>query len=136
VQIPAGGPSDVTGTAFDFREMKSVLQMEGGERIPFDHNFCLSSERTAKREVARLRSEKSGVEMRVLTTEPGVQFYGAFKVEVPVPGLEGRKYGAFSGLCLETQTWPDAINQAGFPKAILRPGEVLRQETDYVFAKA
>jgi aldose 1-epimerase len=136
MQIPAGGPRDVTGTVFDFRQMKSVVQVEDGEQVPFDHNFCLSDERVAKREVACLRSDRSGVEMRVLTTEPGVQFYGAFKVDVPVPGLEGRRYGPFSGLCLETQIWPDAINQADFPKAILRPGEVLRQETDYVFAKS
>jgi len=135
LQIPAGGPRDVTGTAFDFRRMKSVVQTENGERVLLDHNFCLSDERAAKREVARLRSRTSGVEMRVLTTEPGVQVYAGFKIDVPVPGLEGRRYGPFSGLCLETQIWPDAVNQAGFPKAILRPGEVLRQETDYVFSQ-
>ena len=134
-QIPEGGPRDVTGTAFDFRQMKSVVQQENGEQVLFDHNFCLSNQRVAKREVAHARSKDSGVNLRVLTTEPGVQFYAAFKVNVAVPGLEGRKYGPFSGFCLETQIWPDAINQPGFPNAVLRPGEVLRQETDYVFSK-
>jgi aldose 1-epimerase len=37
---------------------------------------------------------------------------------------------------METQVWPDAINHAGFPNAVLRPGEVLRQETDYIFSKS
>ena len=134
-QIPEGGPRDVTGTAFDFRVMKSVVQHEDGGQVPFDHNFCLSDERVAKRAVAELRSPKSGVSMKVVTTEPGVQFYAGFKMDVPVPGLGGRRYGPGSGLCLETQIWPDAINQQGFPMAVLRPGEVLRQETDYVFAK-
>ncbi|MNF15643.1 galactose-1-epimerase [compost metagenome] len=55
---------------------------------------------------------------------------------MPVPGLEGRRYGAFAGFCLETQIWPDAVNHPGFPNAILRPGEILRQETDYVFMKS
>jgi aldose 1-epimerase len=54
---------------------------------------------------------------------------------VAVPGLDGRKYGPFAGFCLETQVWPDAINHEGFPNAVLRPGEVLRQETDYIFTK-
>lgn len=132
-QIPEGGPKAVDGTPFDFREIKPMLQMEAGERVLYDHNFCLSPERTDKRLVAHATSPTSGVHMRVLTTEPGVQFYAAFKMNVPVPGLDGLTYPPFSGFCLETQIWPDAINQAGFPKAILRPGEVLRQETDYVF---
>jgi aldose 1-epimerase len=134
-QIPEGGPRDVAGTPFDFRQMKSVVQDENGERVLFDHNFCLSDERVSKRQVAHVLSKVSGVHLRVLTTEPGVQFYAAFKVNVPVPGLEGRTYGPFGGFCLETQIWPDAVNQPGFPKAILRPGEVLRQETDYVFSR-
>lgn len=134
-QIPEGGPRDVTGTPFDFRKMKSIVQEENGEQVLYDHNFCLSDERVGMREVAHAVSRDSGVSLRVRTTEPGVQFYAAFKVDVPVPGLEGRRYGPFSGFCLETQIWPDAVNQKGFPKAILRPGEVLRQQTEYVFSK-
>jgi aldose 1-epimerase len=134
-QIPEGGPKAVDGTAFDFRTMKPMVQAEGGERVLYDHNFCLSPERVEKRLVAHVQSPASGVHMRVLTTEPGVQFYAAFKMDVPVPGLDGLRYPPFSGLCLETQIWPDAVNQPGFPEAVLRPGDVLRQETDYAFAK-
>lgn len=133
--IPQGGPRDVTGTAFDFRQMSSVVRQKDGAQVLYDHNFCLSEERVAKRLVAEVRSPKSCVSMKVLTTEPGVQYYAAFKVDMPVPGLGGRHYGPFCGLCLETQIWPDAINQKDFPKAELRPGDVLRQETDYVFSK-
>jgi aldose 1-epimerase len=134
-QIPAGGPRDVTGTPFDFRTMKSVVQHENGEQVLFDHNFCLSQERVAKREVIQARSTQSGVHLTVATTEPGVQYYAAFKMNIAVPGLDGRTYAPFAGLCLETQIWPDAVNQEGFPQAALRPGEVLRQETDYIFSK-
>lgn len=135
-QIPKGGPKAVEGTPFDFRIMKPMAQMQGGERVLYDHNFCLSPQRTEKRLVAHVMSPASGVHMRVLSTEPGVQFYAAFKMNVPVPGLDGLAYQPFAGFCLETQIWPDAINQPGFPQAILRPGEMLRQETDYVFALA
>jgi len=134
-QIPEGGPKAVDGTPFDFRRMKPMVQAEAGARVLYDHNFCLSAERTEKRLVAHVTSPTSGVHLRVLTTEPGVQFYAAFKMDVPVPGLDGLNYPPFSGFCLETQIWPDAINQPGFPEAVLRPGDVLRQETDYVFTK-
>lgn len=135
-QIPTGEIRPVDGTPFDFREMTSMKRDIDGEQVLFDHNFCLSPQRQPKRTVALARSVNSGVSMEVRTTEPGVQFYAAFKLDVAVPGLEGRKYGPFAGFCLETQVWPDAVNHADFPNAILRPGEVLVQETDYVFSKS
>jgi aldose 1-epimerase len=134
-QIPSGGPKSVVGTPFDFRIMKSINQTEAGEQVLYDHNFCLSDQRVPKRLAVHARSPHSGVHLRVHTTEPGVQFYAAFKLNVPVPGLEGRTYVPFAGFCLETQIWPDAVNQTGFPNAVLRPGETLVQDTDYVFSK-
>lgn len=136
LQIPTGEVRPVAGTVFDFREMSPMKRFDGSEQALYDHNFCLSTERTAKRSVALARSLNSGVSLEVRTTEPGVQFYGGFKLDVPVPGLDGRKYGPFAGFCLETQIWPDAINHEDFPDAVLRPGEVLRQETDYIFSKS
>ncbi|WP_331372523.1 aldose epimerase family protein [Sinorhizobium chiapasense] len=135
-QIPTGEIRAVAGTAFDLREMTSLRRQTEGEKIAYDHNFCLSPERMGKHSVALARSINSGVSLEVLTTEPGIQLYSGFKLDVPVPGLEGRRYGPFAGFCLETQIWPDAINHEGFPKAVLRPGETLRQETDYVFMKS
>lgn len=134
--IPTGEIRPVDGTPFDFRSMAPMGRQVGGSQVLYDHNFCLSPDRVAKRPVALARSINSGVTMEVRTTEPGVQFYSGSKLKVPVPGLEGRKYGPFAGFCLETQIWPDAINQNGFPEVILRPGDERRQETDYVFAKS
>ncbi|WP_429117303.1 aldose epimerase family protein [Ensifer sp. KUDG1] len=135
-QVPTGEILAVEGTAFDLREMTRLSRQTEGERVAYDHNFCLSNERMAKHSVALARSIDSGVTMEVLTTEPGVQLYTGAKLNIPVPGLEGRRYGAFAGFCLETQIWPDAINHPGFPNAVLRPGEIRRQETDYVFMKS
>lgn len=134
--IPTGELRPVAATPFDFREMAPIARQFDGKQVPYDHNFCLTRARGPKHSVALARSINSGVTMEVRTTEPGVQFYAGVYLDVPVPGLEGRVYGPFAGFCLETQIWPDAINHADFPKAVLRPGEVLRQETDYVFSKS
>jgi aldose 1-epimerase len=135
-QVPTGEIRPVEGTVFDLRAMTSMRRQLEGDKIGYDHNFCLSEARGPKQSVALVRSINSGVSLEVRTTEPGVQFYTGFKMDVPVPGLEGRTYGPFAGFCLETQIWPDAVNHANFPETILRPGETLRQETDYVFTRS
>ncbi|WP_438751460.1 aldose epimerase family protein [Pararhizobium sp. O133] len=134
--VPTGEVRPVEGTAFDLRTMTSMRRQLEGDKIGYDHNFCLAEARGPKQSVALVRSINSGVSLEVRTTEPGVQFYTGFKMDVPVPGLEGRRYGPFAGFCLETQIWPDAVNHANFPEGVLRPGETLRQETDYVFTKS
>ena len=72
----------------------------------------------------------SGRCMRLLTDAPGVQLYAGGFLGGLVPGATeagkgGAKYAAHGGFCLETQNFPDAINQAkaGFPSPVLRPGE-------------
>lgn len=134
-KIPRGGPQPVAGTPFDLRDWTLLAdrlpQVAGG----FDHNFCLSDERTSLRPVAWVEAP-SGLAMEVATTEPGVQFFTAGALDCPVPGLDGRRYGPAAGLCLEAQIWPDAINQPGFPPVVLRPGEVRVQETEYRFSRA
>jgi aldose 1-epimerase len=135
-QIPTGEIRPVDGTGFDLRQEGSMKREVDGEQVLYDHNFCLSRQREAKRKVARAYAPASGISMEVRTSEPGVQFYSAFKLNTQVPGLDGRKYGPFAGFCLETQIWPDAVNHADFPEAVLYPGETLRQETDYIFSKS
>jgi aldose 1-epimerase len=133
--IPTGEQRAVTGTPFDFRAFQPIRRSVDGRQVPYDHNFCLSPVRVAKRTVGMVRSTHSGIAMELRTTEPGVQFYAGVKLDVPVPGLEGRRYGPFAGFCLETQVWPDGPNQATFPRAVIAPGEVLLQETDYIFMR-
>lgn len=133
--IPTGEVAPVVGTAFDLRAETAMRCQQEGEKISYDHNFCLSQTRTAKRKIATVTSPHSGISLTVSTTEPGVQLYTASAMNIPVPGLEGRTYGPFAGFCLETQNWPDAVNHGNFPAAILRPGDNLRQETGYQFVK-
>jgi aldose 1-epimerase len=83
--------------------------------------------------VAWVSSAASGVELVIRTTEPGLQVYDAARINVPVPGLDGRKMGPFCGLALEPQVWPDAIHHADWPQAALRPGETYDQHTQFIF---
>jgi len=134
--LPTGEIRPVEGTAFDFRTARAVAQ--GGKRATpsYDHNFCLSDKWGRLREVARLSSPRSGVSMTVATTEPGLQFYDGSRLDVQVPGLEGRRYGRRAGLCLETQGWPDAVNRPDFPSSVVSPGVPYLQETSYRFTLA
>jgi aldose 1-epimerase len=131
--IPTGRLLPVAGTAFDFRAKRKVASAAGTR---YDTNFCLSdAKRAFTGPVVRAEGGDGRVAMEVWTTEPGVQFYDGHKVAVPVPGLEGRIYGARAGFCLEPQVWPDAPNHTGFPSAVLRPGETYAQSTEYRFQR-
>ena len=72
---------------------------------------------------------------RNFATEPGVQFYDGAYMNVPVPGLGGRRFHANSGCCLEPGFFPDAPNHPGFPSSILRPGDTYRQVSTFAFSR-
>jgi len=128
--IPTGEVNPVAGSRFDFRESVPVSQAH-----PIDTNFCLSENRVALRPVAWLSSAVSGVTMKCSTTEPGLQIYDGANINIAQPGLMGRPMGAFSGIAMEPQIWPDAVHHDHFPQAILNPGQTYDQRTQYCFSK-
>lgn len=134
--IPTGVVQPVDGSAFDFRRARPIRLESEGKQTIYDHNFCLSAARGPLRRAAAARGATSGLGMEVWTTEPGVQFYAGHKAGRSVPGLGGRKYGAYAGFCLEPQVWPDSPNRPYFPQAELWPGDVYRQVTEYRFEKS
>jgi len=134
--IPTGEIAAVDGTPFDFRTPRSLRAPAGHTPTVYDHNFVLGGERSmAPRLAARLTGPRSGIRLEVHSTEPGLQLYDGAGLGPPVPGHDGRRYGAHAGLCLEPQNFPDAPNHAGFPDPILRPGESYRQVTTYRFSQ-
>ncbi|WP_018184779.1 aldose epimerase family protein [Kaistia granuli] len=135
-KIPTGEFRPVAGTPFDFRAGRHVGEGSDGVVDSYDHNFVVTRAKTATpHPLARLASKNSGVALDILSTEPGVQFYGGHMIKARDAGLNGEVYGANAGLCLEPQLFPDAPNQKDFPDAILRPGETYRQETLFSFSR-
>lgn len=135
--IPTGEVASVADTPYDFRTARPIRLERDGVRVGYDTNFVLADAPSATpRRAARLVGPKSGVAMELWTTEPGVQFYDGGGIAVRAAGLDGRRYAANSGLCLEPQRWPDAPNHPNFPSAVLRPGETYRQVTEYRFEPA
>jgi aldose 1-epimerase len=133
--IPTGEIASVKGTPLDFREFHTI-----GERVKqfgdkpgsgYDHNFVLNKKKSGDTDIAAtVREPKSGRVLRVYTTEPGVQFYGGNFLE-GVKGKGGKAYAHRSGFCLETQHYPNSVNQPNFPDTVLRPGETYRQTCVY-----
>jgi aldose 1-epimerase len=141
--IPTGEVRAVADTPYDFRAARPVGFMdEAGRPFRYDINVVLRRDRPAPAGVDGLTlahagtfvSARSGVSMEVWTTEPGLQFYDGWMTDVPVAGTHGRPYGAYAGICLEPQHFPDSPNRPHFPDAILRPGLTYRQITEYRFA--
>ena len=124
--IPTGEVAPVEGTPFDFRTPHTIGdridQLGTGEGAGYDHNFALNSTDGSLALAATVRDPKSGRVLRVYTTEPGIQFYvGNFLAGQT--GKGGQKYNYRSGFCLETQHFPNAVNEPKFAPIILRPGE-------------
>lgn len=133
--IPTGEISAVAGTAFDFRQPRAIRD-NAADGQKFDHNFVINTPAgPTPRPIATVTGPISRTRLVVESTEPGVQFYDAAKLKIPVPGLNGRPYGPHAGLCLEAQRFPDTPNHPNFGNAILRPGETYRQVTRYRFSQ-
>jgi aldose 1-epimerase len=130
-QIPTGEMISVDDTPFDFRRRRRLgsqlrnghaqLQISGG----YDHCYVLDGGEIA----AELYSPASSLGLRIRTNQQGLQFYSGNQLD------QGRpiSFPARSGLCLEPQAFPNAINEPRFPDITLRAGEVYRHETSYVF---
>lgn len=83
--------------------------------------------------VCTLHHEPSGRSLHVLTNYPGVQLYTGDYLHSDGPGLQGRPYAPFDGLCLECQYFPDSPNHHHFPSVILNPGEAYKAYIKYQF---
>nr|XP_021336233.1 aldose 1-epimerase isoform X1 [Danio rerio] len=113
--IPTGEVKPVKKTPFDLRKpviLGSRLKELSGPG--FDHNFCLylPGEPPLERKCARVVHPGTGRVLEVSTTQPGVQFYTSNFLDGSVKGKGGAAYSKHSAFCLETQNWPDAVNQS------------------------
>jgi aldose 1-epimerase len=131
--IPTGEIRAVAGTPYDFRAARPVRNPTG---TTYDTNFVAARQPDAEglAPIAAVRSPANGLTLSLFSTEPGVQFYDAAKLNCPAPGLNGEHYGAHAGLCLEAQAFPDSPNRRHFTDCVLRPDEEYRHVSEFRFA--
>jgi len=135
--IPTGEITPVKGTPLDFTHPVAIgtrIADMKGDPGGYDHNFVLSAEAGKLKMAARVFDAASGRQMEVWTTEPGVQFYSGNFLDGTLTGKRGIVYGKHSGFCLETQHFPNAVNQPTFPSVILRSPSVYSTQTIYKFS--
>jgi aldose 1-epimerase len=127
--VPDGRVLAVTGTPFDFTSPKAIgqdLKRIGNTPTGYDHNFVINGAPNQLRPVARVKDPKSGRVMTLSADQPGVQFYTGNFLNGSAKG-KGATYIQYSGFCLETQKYPNAINiPAWRDQVILNPGQTYR----------
>ena len=139
--IPAGKPSGIDGSPFDFRKPYSIgsrieddhIQLKYGKG--YDHNYILNRGTSDDLfHAARVIGDRSGIIMDVFTTEPGLQFYSGNFMQGKNTFKNGSKDEFRTAFCLETQHFPDSPNRPDFPSTVLDKGENYKSRTVYKFS--
>ncbi len=139
--IPTGELRDVQGTPFDFSKSTAIGARinQDDEQLKFgkgyDHNWVLDGKAKSGLAVAAEVFEPStGRVLEVSTTEPGIQFYSGNFLDATAVGKGSVRYGYRTGLCLETQHFPDSPNHANFPSTELKAGQTFESTTVFRFS--
>ena len=132
--MPTGRLTPVKDTFFDFRTGKKINNdfnkdtgIEG-----YDHCFVVDGEYGVLRPCAEVYDQNSGRTMKVMTTQPGVQFYTGNFLN-GIAGKHGSCYEKHSGFCLETQHFPDSPNNSSFPSCITDPSNKYHEKAEFTF---
>ena len=140
--IPLGRNVTVKNTPFDFRKAKAIgrdldqqktnTQLKHG--AGYDHNWVLKRPYDKSMAfAARVTEPKSGRVMEIYTQEPGLQFYGGNFFDGKTNGKNGKPQIYRGAMALETQKFPDAPNQKGFPSIVLDKGDTYTTKSIYKF---
>ncbi|WP_201190946.1 aldose epimerase family protein [Pseudomonas fluorescens] len=142
--IPTGELAPVAGTPMDFTKPTAIgknikanhpqLKFAEPKQGGFDFNWVLDAKGDLGKLAADVSDPQSGRRLQLYTTEPGVQFYTSNFLDGSVKGKAGKTYAHWSAFTLETQHYPDAPNQPGFPSTRLDPGKTYTQNTVFRFS--
>ncbi len=128
--IPTGNFVALKNHPFDFSEAKPTP-------ISIDNTFVLENDTSvselAEQNAATLISEKNKLKMSVITNQPAVHIYIGGNCFNKIKGKENTNYHPASGVCFETQNFPDAPNHAHFPNSILKKGGQYIHQTTFKF---
>jgi aldose 1-epimerase len=121
--VPTGWFLNVANCPFDFS-----LPRKCPEKI--DNTYVLDKKEEF---AASLFSKKNNLKMSVHTNQPAVHIYVGGNCFDAIKGKDNADYNATSGICFETQNFPDAPNHEHFPSAVLRKGEIYHHKSIYKF---
>ena len=136
--VPTGEITSVEGTVFDFTEYRKIGQNidDDLEQLTlvqgYDHNFVVDGTDGTLKEFAVASSPDTGITMKCSTDLPGFQLYAGNFLKHP-NGKGGKAYQPRDGFCLETQFYPNSINEAGFPDCVFGPDREYDTVTVYQF---
>ena len=140
-QVPTGEIVPVAGTPFDFRKPRPLLATiySSDPQVVLakglDHNFVIDgTPGGAPRLALRLTDPKSGRQLEVRTSEPGVQLYSTNNVGGTTDSGDGMTIRQTDALAIETEHFPDSPNKPNFPSTVLRPGETFHSVTEFAFS--
>lgn len=140
MMIPTGAIDSVAGTDLDFTTpMKLGARIDNAHPLlqiarGYDFNYILDKAEGELAFAAAMYEPESGRYMEVFTTEPGVQLYTGNHLKGTETGKSGNPYTSRTGVCFETQHFPDSPNHPHFPSTLLEPGEVYTSTTIYKFS--
>lgn len=138
--IPTGRYVNVKDTPFDFTFMHNISDYfyEDNQQLKWNrgYNHCYLLKKKTSREMrlaARLVHPSSGRKMTVETNFPGMLLYTAGYLESKSPAKNKQPLTPNTGVCFETQFFPDTPSHTHFPSCLLNPGEAYNYETTYHF---
>ncbi|MDD2708493.1 MAG: galactose mutarotase [Verrucomicrobiae bacterium] len=137
--IPTGELAGVAGTPLDFTHSHAIgekISLIPGTPGGYDNNYVIRRQGPGRVRAARVHEPVSGRVMEIFATQPGIQFYSGNFLDGTIAGRKGLAYQKHAGFCLETQHFPDSVNQPRFPSIILQPGQTYRHETVHRFPVA
>lgn len=135
--IPTGELAKVKGTPMDFTKPMVIGSRIGqltNDPRGYDHNYVLNKGDKKLGFALRVYEPKSGRQMELYTTEPGLQFYTGNFLDGSLKGKYGVIYKKHFGFCVEADHFPDSIHHPNFPSIVLKPGEKYQQTTIHKFS--
>tara|TARA_Y100001934_G_C12331185_1_gene765169 strand:+ start:102 stop:1055 length:954 start_codon:yes stop_codon:yes gene_type:complete len=123
--IPTGRVMSVQGTRFDFKKSRRIRDKFTNKFKGFDENFILKKN---SRLVAKIKSPKSNISLKIFSNQPGVQFYTGQHLKYSTNRIKIKKY---QGMCFETQGFPNAPNNRNFPSTLLNPSQTYKHQMKF-----
>lgn len=137
--IPTGEIRSVKDTVMDFtvaKALSSGLESDSEEikkTKGYDHNFCVDNWDGTLKKIGRLYEENSGRCMEVFTDLPGIQIYTGNYLGI-CRGRDKKIYKTHGAICMETQYFPNHINEENFVSAIFDKDNPYDSTTIYKFS--